>query len=217
MQTEALSNRRIASTLTIALVPIFLGVLIYGYWLNEYFNNFNISPRDGIIPTVGFALLVIAVPANILGFIFLYIPWKKNKAEIQGSSSLKRKYFGLFSLLLLNYFVAGGILYNYNWLNSTVSIEFTNNYNEPLKDLMVVLPNGDGIHVNYVKPGYSSNIRVFNKGEGAVEFIAVDTQDQRAREVVLGYVTSNMGGRAKVTLEKDFSLSIFTNHPSKPE
>ena len=216
METEALSNRRIASTLTIALVPIFLGILIYGYWLHEYFNNFNISPREGIIPTVGFALLVIAVPANILGFIFLYIPWKKNKAEIRGSSSLKRKYFGLFALLSLNYFVAGGILYNYSWLNSTVSIEFTNDYSEPLKDLMVVLPNGDGIHVNYVKPGHTSSIRVFNKGEGAVEFIAINGEDQKAREVVLGYVTSNMGGRAKVTLKEDFSLGIFTNHPSKP-
>jgi len=217
MQTEALSSRRIASTLTIALVPMFLGLAIYGYWLSQYFGEFNIAPQGGKISTIGFALLVVAVPANILGIIFLYIPWKKSRSEIQSDSGLKIKFISLFVLLFLNYPIAAGIIYNYSWITSTISIEFTNNYQEPLKDLVVILPNGDGVHVNYVKPGQSSSIRVFNKGEGAVEFMAINANDEKSRKPILGYVTSNLGGRAKVSLNEDFELDVFTNHPPKSE
>lgn len=217
MQTEALSSRRTASTLTIALVPLLLGLTIYGYWLNQYFGEFNISPQGGKIATIGFALLVVAVPANILGIIFLYIPWKKNHSQVQSDQSLKTKFMLLFLLLFLNYPVAGGIIYNYNWITSTISIEFTNNYQESLKDLVVILPNGDAVHVNYVKPGHTSSIRVFNKGEGAVEFMAINAENEKSRKPILGYVTSNMGGRAKVLLNEDFEIEVFTNHPEKPE
>lgn len=217
MQTEALSNRRIASTLTIALLPMMIGITIYCYWLNLYFGEYNIRPTDGMISTIGFALLVVAVPANILGIIFLYIPWKKNRDEINSNSSLKKKFFTLFALLGINYFVAGGILYNYSWINSTISIEFTNQYEKPLKDLLVVLPNGDAVHLNYVKPNLTSDIRVFAKGEGPVQIMAINGENEKIRETLLGHITTKMGGRAKVLLKEDFSLSIFSNHPSKPQ
>lgn len=206
-QNQVLTKRRITSTLVIALIPLILGLGLYLFWLNHYFNNFDLAPLDGKVPTVGFWLLVLAVPANILGIVFLYIPYSKNKAAVSADSSLRNKFLGLLVLLLSNYVIAGGMIYNFLWLNSTISIEFTNNYSGPLTEMIVVLPNGDGVRVNYVNVGEKGDIRVFSKGEGPVEFIVRGTEGKEVREVIIGYITSNLGGRLQLSLNEDFSLT----------
>lgn len=210
MQIEALSSRRLASTLTIALVPIILGLSIYGYWLYEYFVNYNISPAKGLIPTIGFGLLVVAVPANFLGVLFLYIPMKKNIGEVKSNPSLKRKFIALFTLLALNYVVAAGVIYNYNWLSGSVSIELTHNYKLPVREIRIVLPNGDGLYMNVMKPGATGFARVFSKGEGPIELIITDSEKNKFRGTIIEYVTSGLGGTVRVSLEPDYSLKILS-------
>jgi hypothetical protein len=206
MDNSVLTSRRITSTLAIALIPLFSGLALYSYWLFHYYSNFDLTPLGGKTPTLGFWLLVLAVPANILGLVFLYIPYSKNKDEVKNDKSLKNKFLGLLFLLLLNYVVAGGLIYNFVWLNSTISIEFENNYSGDLTEMIVVLPNGDGIRVNYVPNNMKGNIRVFSKGEGPVEFIVRGTEGKEVRKTVIGHITSKMGGRIQLRLSSDFEL-----------
>lgn len=208
MQIEALSSRRLASTLTIALLPIILGLGIYGYWLYEYFVNFNISPADGLIPTIGFGLLVVAVPSNFLGILFLYIPMKKNQSEVSSNPSLKRKFISLFCLLGLNYVVAAGIIYNYNWLSGTIYLELTHNYKLPLREIRIVLPNGDGLYMDVMQPGTKGYARVFAKGEGPVELIITDSEKNKIRQTVIENISEGLGGAASVTLGPEYALNI---------
>ena len=206
MQTEALSTRRLTSTLTIALVPIVLGTLIYSYWLFQYFFNFDLFPLNGKIQTIGFALLVFTVPANFLGLLFLFIPWNKKKTEISQNPKLKKRFTLLFILLLSNYAVGAGIIYNYTWLTKTVSIEFTNKYPEKLRDIIIVLPNGDGIHMDKVETGSTLEARVSLKGDGQVELIVENRKGDKLREVIIAKPPKGMGGRVKVTLTPEFTL-----------
>lgn len=206
MQTEALSNRRLTSTLTIGLVPIILGVLIYSYWLYQYFFEYELLPLDGKIQIIGFALLVITVPANFLGLLFLFIPWKKNSQEINQNPSLKKKYVFLLILLLSNYAVGAGIIYNYNWLTKTVSVDFHNQYPEKLRDIIIVLPNGDAIHVDKVDSGTNLEARVPLKGEGAIEMIVENFEGIKLRKVIIPKVSKEMAGRVKITLGPEFTL-----------
>ncbi|MFT6068321.1 MAG: hypothetical protein ACJAT2_000088 [Bacteriovoracaceae bacterium] len=206
MQTEALSTRRLTSTLTIALVPIVLGVLIYSYWLYQYFYHYELFPLEGKIQTIGFALLVITVPANFLGLLFLFIPWSKNKEEIKQNASLKKKYTSLLILLLANYAIGAGIIYNYNWLTKTISLEFQNDYPERLRDLVIVLPNGDAVHLDKVEQGSTLVARVMQKGEGPIGLIAEDAEGIKVREVIIPKPPKGMGGRVKIRLTPEFTL-----------
>ncbi len=206
MQTEALSTRRLTSTLTIALVPIVLGILIYSYWLYQYFIHYDLSPLDGKIQTIGFSLLVITVPANFLGLLFLFIPWAKNKAEINQNSGLKKRYISLLILLLANYVIGGGIIYNYSWLTKTISLEIQNDYPESLRDIVVVLPNGDAVHLDKVLQGSTLEARVFKKGDGPIELIVETAEGLTLRELIIPKPPKNMGGRVKVALTPEFTL-----------
>lgn len=206
MQSSPLSTRRLTSTLTIALVPIVIGSLIYSYWLFQYFFNFDLFPLSGKIQTIGFALLVFTVPANFLGLLFLIIPWKKNKTEINQNPKLKKKFILLLILLLSNYLIGAGIIYNYTWLTKTVSVEFSNNYPGKLRDIIIVLPNGDGIHMDKVEEGSTLQARVLVKGAGAVELIVENADGDKLREVIIQKAPKGMGGRVKVTLSPEFTL-----------
>lgn len=208
MQTEALSTRRLTSTLTIALVPIILGCLIYSYWLYQYFVHSELFPLNGKIQTIGFALLVITVPANFLGLLFLAIPWAKNKTEIKDNPALKKKFICLALLLLGNYAVGGGIIYNYSWLTKTVSIEFENNYSEKLRDIVIVLPNGDGVHLDRVDFRSTLHARIPLKGVGQIELIVENAKGEKAREVIISKPPKGMGGRVKVELSSEFTLNL---------
>jgi hypothetical protein len=206
MKTEVLSIRRLTSTLTIALVPIIFGMLIYSYWLFQYFINFDLLPLDGKIQTIGFALLIFTVPANFLGLLFLFIPWKKNKTEISQNPKLKKRFILLFILLLSNYAVGAGIIYNYTWLTKTVSIQFTNKYPEKLRDIIIVLPNGDGIHMNKVETGSTLEERFSLRGDGRIELIVENRKGDKLREVIIAKPPKGMGGRVKLTISPEFTL-----------
>jgi hypothetical protein len=87
-----------------------------------------------------------------------------------------------------------------------VSVEFFNQYPEKLRDIIIVLPNGDGIHMDKVPQGSSLQARVLIRGDGPVELIVENANGLRVREVIIAKPPKGMGGRVKVTLDSEFSL-----------
>lgn len=172
------------------VAPIFVGTAIFIIWL--IFRADALMAAGVITIYAGLASVVVGL---ICLAIYLWRNWR--------SSEVPRRYLvwqttSLIILFLANFVAAAGFVYGAIMIETRYHLSITNGGNEPLRNVRVGV-GPFGVDFGDIPAGETRKKSFWIEGEGELRLTA--TRGGRQIEAVAdGYVTCNMGGDVKVTV-----------------
>ena len=177
-------------SLVCGLIPLLLGTATFFWWLITGVHE---------ILLVGYYVILGGIALFLAGMVCVFVYVLKAR---RAQSRYKRAAVVSVTVLLLNFFVCAGYLLLAVGMMTTYIVIVTNDYREPIRDLVLKDP-ADGVYgISTVQPGAIAEACFRFKGEGAVTYAMTSRGSAQTGELV-GYVTSGSGGTAKLSLSQD--------------
>lgn len=177
-------------SLVCGLIPLLLGTATFFWWFITDLYDLQLV---GLFVILGGIVLFLAG----VGCVLVYV----HKAR-RAQSRYKRAAVASVTVLLLNFFVcAGYILIAVRMMNTYIVI-VTNDYREPIRDLVIKDPAYGIYRVATVQPGAIAKACFRFKGKGAVTY-AMTSRGSAQTGQLFGFVRSGYGGTAKLSLSQD--------------
>ncbi len=177
-------------SLVCGLIPLLLGTATFFWW---FITDLHDLLLVGNLVILGGIVLFLAGMVCVLVYVL-----KARRAQ----SRYKRAAVASVTVLLLNFFVCAGYILIAVRMMTTYIVIVTNDYREPIRDLVIKDP-ADGIYrVATVQPAAIAKACFRFKGEGAVTY-AMTNRGSAQTGQLFGYVTSGYGGTAKLSLSQD--------------
>lgn len=177
-------------SLVCGLIPLLLGTATFFWWFITDLHDLFLV---GYFVILGGIVLFLAGMVCVLVYVL-----KARRAQ----SRYKRAAVASVTVLLLNFFVCAGYILIAVRMTTTYIVIVTNDYREPIRDLVLKDP-ADGIYgISTVQPGAIAKACFRFKGEGAVTYAMTSRGSAQTGQLV-GYVTSGYGGTAKLSLSQD--------------
>ncbi len=177
-------------SLVCGLIPLLLGTVTFFWW---FITDLQYLLLVGNLVILGGIVLYLAGVVCVLVYVL-----KARRAQ----SRYKMAAVASVTVLLLNFFVCAGYILIAVRMMTTYIVIVTNDYREPIRDLVIKDP-ADGIYgISTVQPGAIAKACFRFKGEGAVIYAMTSRGSAQTGQLV-GYVRSGYGGAAKLSLSQD--------------
>ncbi len=184
------------AALVCSLLPFVVGVLIFFSWL---------ASRQSELFLFGYFTILGGIILFPCGLAATFIFARKSRKYGQMN---KTKVWAAILLLLLNFPIALVMARHVNYLYGEYHIVITNQSVSAIDRGILKDPSGSECLVPRIAPGSSYVVSCLFEGEGRVSY-ELNVNGQVLTDILLGYITSGIGGdAAHLTLKSDYSVIV---------
>jgi hypothetical protein len=183
--------------LLLGVIPLAVGVSVFLLWLVTGWTWLMV-----VAPYVLLAGLISVLAA----FASLVVAITKTIRAGAWSRRLLARTVLVGTVAVVNFPVAGAIIWTVIALETAYTVEVRNNASAPVEQAALT-GGGVSLKIGEVKPGASVTRRFYIAHDGTLLFSAQQSQKQ-LNVVVDGYVTNNLGGRKEVRVSADGTVAV---------